>query len=132
MNKVILAGTIVRDPDIKGEGNNKVARFSLALRRNFKDKEGKYGADFPNCVAFGKSAELIEKYFKKGSWIGVTGRINTGSYTNKDGQKVYTTDVAVNEVDFVGGKNSSEATKPTAEDQGFMNIPDGVDDSPFG
>ena len=108
MNKVIIIGRFTRDPEIKyttGENATATARFSLAVNRRFKNKEGNYDADFINCVAFGKTAEFIEKYFTKGMSIGITGRIQTGSYTNKEGQKVYTTDVVVEETEFVESKN---------------------------
>lgn len=108
MNKVIIIGRFTRDPEIKystGENATATARFSLAVNRRFKNKEGNYDADFINCVAFGKTAEFIEKYFTKGMAIGITGRIQTGSYTNKEGQKVYTTDVVVEETEFVESKN---------------------------
>ena len=108
MNKVIIMGRFTRDPEIKyttGENATATARFSLAVNRRFKNKEGNYDADFINCVAFGKTAEFIEKYFTKGMAIGITGRIQTGSYTNKEGQKVYTTDVVVEETEFVESKN---------------------------
>ena len=108
MNKVIIIGRFTRDPEIKystGENATATARSSLAVNRKFKNKEGNYDADFINCVAFGKTAEFIEKYFTKGMAIGITGRIQTGSYTNKEGQKVYTTDVVVEETEFVESKN---------------------------
>ena len=108
MNKVIIIGRFTRDPEIKyttGENATATARFSLAVNRRFKNKEGNYDADFINCVAFGKTAEFIEKYFTKGMAIGITGRIQTGNYTNKEGQKVYTTDVVVEETEFVESKN---------------------------
>ena len=108
MNKVIIIGRFTRDPEIKyttGENATATARFSLAVNRRFKNKEGNYDADFINCVAFGKTAEFIEKYFTKGMAIGITGRIQTGSYTNKEGQKIYTTDVVVEETEFVESKN---------------------------
>ena len=110
MNKVIIIGRFTRDPEIKystGENATATARFSLAVNRRFKNKEGNYDADFINCVAFGKTAEFIEKYFTKGMAIGITGRIQTGSYTNKEGQKVYTADVVVEETEFVESKNKS-------------------------
>ena len=108
MNKVIIIGRFTRDPEIKystGENATATARFSLAVNRRFKNKEGNYDADFINCVAFGKTAEFIEKYFTKGMAIGITGRIQTGSYTNKEGQKIYTADVVVEETEFVESKN---------------------------
>ena len=108
MNKVIIIGRFTRDPEIKyttGENATATARFSLAVNRRFKNKEGNYDADFINCVAFGKTAEFIEKYFTKGMAIGITGRIQTGSYINNEGQKVYTTEVVVEETEFVESKN---------------------------
>ena len=143
MNKVQLVGRLTRDPEIRysqGENATATARFSVAVNRRFKNAEGNYDADFINCVAFGKSAEFVEKYFKKGMAIGLTGRIQTGSYTNKDGQKVYTTDVVVEETEFVeskGASNSdnSNAFRPApnvANNNDFMSIPDGVDEElPF-
>ena len=143
MNKVQLVGRLRRDPEIRySQGGNATAtaRFSVAVNRRFKNSEGNYDADFINCVAFGKSAEFVEKYFKKGMAIGLTGRIQTGSYTNKDGQKVYTTDVVVEETEFVESKgasntdnsNSSRPTPSVSNNSDFVNIPDGVDEElPF-
>ena len=142
MNKVIIIGRFTRDPEIKystGENATATARFSLAVNRRFKNKEGNYDADFINCVAFGKTAEFIEKYFTKGMAIGITGRIQTGSYTNKEGQKVYTTDVVVEEQEFAESKNSSSAgggqtsqSQPAPGGMDFMSIPDGIDEElPF-
>ena len=143
MNKVQLVGRLTRDPEIRysqGENATATARFSVAVNRRFKNSEGNYDADFINCVAFGKSAEFVEKYFKKGMAIGLTGRIQTGSYTNKDGQKVYTTDVVVEETEFVESKGASSAdnsntSRPVpsaANNNDFMSIPDGVDEElPF-
>ena len=138
MNKVELVGRLTRDPEVRysqGENASAIARFSIAVNRRFKNAEGNYDADFINCVAFGKSGEFVEKYFKKGMAIGVTGRIQTGSYTNKDGVKVYTTDVVVEETEFVESKGSganssasSSTTHATENQAGFMNIPDGVED----
>lgn len=134
MNKVELVGRLTRDPDVRystGENAICTARFSVAVNRKFKNAEGNYEADFPNVVCFGKTAEFVEKYFKKGMMIGITGRITTGSYTNKDGVKVYTTDVTAEDVEFVESKNATGdggySTRPAAGD-GFMNIPDGVED----
>ena len=143
MNKVQLVGRLTRDPEIRysqGENATATARFSVAVNRRFKNSEGNYDADFINCVAFGKSAEFVEKYFKKGMAIGLTGRIQTGSYTNKDGQKVYTTDVVVEETEFVESKgassadnsNNSRPASSAANNNDFMSIPDGVDEElPF-
>ena len=143
MNKVELVGRLTRDPEVRytqGENASAIARFSVAVNRRFKNAEGNYDADFINCVAFGKSAEFIEKYFKKGMAIGLTGRIQTDSYTNKDGVKVYTTDVVVEEAEFVESKNSSngagDSNTPSnnnaSSGDGFMNIPNGIDEElPF-
>ena len=143
MNKVQLVGRLTRDPEIRysqGENATATARFSVAVNRRFKNSEGNYDADFINCVAFGKSAEFVEKYFKKGMAIGLTGRIQTGSYTNKDGQRVYTTDVVVEETEFVESKgasntdnsNTSRPTPSALNNSDFVNIPDGVDEElPF-
>ena len=130
MNKVILLGRLTKDPEVKyttGANATATARFSIAVNRKFKNAEGNYEADFINCVSFGKTAEFIEKYFKKGSQMALVGRIQTGSYTNKDGQKVYTTDVVVEEVEFAGGKADGAGDAKTSGNQGFMNIPDGDD-----
>ena len=143
MNKVMLVGRLTRDPELRystGENATATARFSVAVNRRFKNAEGNYDADFINCVAFGKTAEFIEKYFRKGMAIGLTGRIQTGSYTNKDGQKVYTTDVVVEETEFVESKGASSAdnsntSRPApsaANNNDFMSIPNGVDEElPF-
>ena len=143
MNKVQLVGRLTRDPEIRqsqGENATATARCSVAVNRRFKNSEGNYDADFINCVAFGKSAEFVEKYFKKGMAIGLTGRIQTGSYTNKDGQKVYTTDVVVEETEFVeskgasntGNSNVSRPAPSATNNNDFMSIPDGVDEElPF-
>ncbi|WP_099467419.1 single-stranded DNA-binding protein [Konateibacter massiliensis] len=143
MNKVILMGRLTRDPEIRysqGDNATAVARYSLAVDRRFK-REGEPTADFINCVAFGRSAEFAEKYLRQGMKIAVTGSIRTGSYTNKDGQKVYTTDVVVEEHEFAESKGAASeggyqaAAKPsptTAVGDGFMNIPDGIDEElPF-
>jgi len=138
MNKVQIVGRLTRDPEVRystGENATAVARFSVAVNRRNKNAEGQYEADFINCVAFGKSGEFIEKYFRKGMAIGLTGRIQTGSYTNKEGVKVYTTEVIVEESEFVESKGSGESNQPSsrpapssASNSGFMNIPDGVED----
>ena len=143
MNKVILMGRLTRDPDVRysqGESTTAVARYTLAVDRRFK-RDGEASADFINCIAFGKNGEFAEKYLRKGTKIVVVGRIQTGSFTNKDGQKVYTTDVVVEEHEFaeskkVSSENSGNANNlsnsfPTDKD-GFMNIPDGIDEEiPF-
>ena len=146
MNKVILMGRLTRDPEVRytqGDNASAVARFSLAVDRRFK-KDGEQTADFINCVAFGKTGEFIEKYGRKGTKFVVEGHIQTGSYTNKDGQKVYTTDVVVEQVEFAeskaasgqnGNQSSSAPTRPepaSAYSNGFMNIPDSIDEElPF-
>ena len=139
MNKVILIGRFTRDPEVRyTQGGSSVANFSLAVDRRFK-QEGGDSADFIRCVSFGKTAEFIEKYFHKGMKIGICGRIQTGSYTNNDGQKIYTTDVVVEESYFVESKgsgggqvDSAPQYTPSAAGDGFMNIPDGIDEElPF-
>lgn len=140
MNKVILMGRLTRDPEVRysqGEQSMAIARFSLAVDRRFK-RDGEQSTDFINCVAFGKTGEFIEKYCHQGTKLVVDGRIQTGSYTNKDGNKVYTTDVVVENAEFAESKavaNSHEggyqASRPepiSAAGDGFMNIPDGVED----
>ena len=131
MNKVELVGRLTRDVEIRTtESGTVTARFSIAVSRRFKNAEGVYEADFINCVAFGKTAEFIGKYFSKGSMIGVTGRIQTGSYTNKDGQKVYTTDVVIEECEFVTGKsdnnNTTKSEDPITPD--FVDVPADTDE----
>lgn len=135
MNKAILVGRLVADADVRySADNNAIARFTLAVDRKFK-RDNEPTADFITCVAFGKTAEFIEKYFSKGKKIGLTGHIQTGSYTNKDGAKVYTTDVVVEECEFVESKGDASADAPRAEQKasdGFMNIPDDIQEElPF-
>lgn len=147
MNKVILMGRLTRDPDVRytqGEQSSAVARYTLAVDRRFRRDNDSQSADFIGCVAFGRQAEFAEKYFRKGIKIAITGRIQTGSYTNRDGQKVYTTDVVVEEQEFAesksvsdqhtGGFAGNDRPSPTnAVSDGFMNIPDGIDEElPFG
>ena len=137
MNKVILMGRLTRDPDVRySQGDNAmaIARFSLAVDRRFK-RDGEASADFISCVAFGKQAEFIERYVHQGTKLVVEGRIQTGSYTNKDGQKVYTTDVVVENCDFAESKASQDGNfagsrpEPTAAaGDGFLNIPQSVDE----
>ncbi len=132
-------GRLTRDPEVRysgGDNATAVARYSLAVDRRFK-RDNEPSADFINCVGFGKTAEFAEKYFRKGMRICVVGRIQTGSYTNRDGQKVYTTDVVVEEQEFAESKGASENNgadrpQPTTDNNGFMNIPDGIDEElPF-
>lgn len=115
MNKVILIGRLTKDVDFRKGDNDKVsARFNLAVNRRFKNANGDTEADFPSCVAFGKTAEFINNYFKKGSAIAITGRIQTGSY-EKDGAKVYTTDVFVDEAEFVESKGNGGSDNEKAD-----------------
>ena len=135
MNKVIEIGRLVKDPEIRysqGENTTCIARYTLAVDRKFK-QEGQPNADFINCIAFGKLGEFAEKYLHKGTKIAVTGRIQTGSYTNKDGQKVYTTDVVVEEQEFCESKSQSNSQPQHAPsvDMGFMNIDTDMDSLPF-
>lgn len=135
MNSVNLTGRLTRDPEVRYTDNGlSIARVSIAVDRRFK-KDGEQSADFPNIVAFGKTAEFIEKWFKKGTKIEVSGRIQTGSYTKEDGTKVYTTDVVAEQVGFAESKTSSTGTSqniPSPLDDGFMDIPDGIDEElPF-
>lgn len=141
MNKVILMGRLTRDPDVRysqtANGSMAVARYTLAVDRRFK-KDGEANADFISCVAFGKVGEFAEKYLHQGTKIVVEGRIQTGSYTNKDGNKVYTTDIYVENCEFAESKSAAEQNgvntaparpKPSNVDaDGFMTIPDNVDD----
>ena len=145
MNKVILMGRLTRDPEVRysqGEQATAIARYTIAVDRRFRRDNDQQTADFIGCVAFGKLGEFAEKYLRKGTKVVVTGRIQTGSYTNKDGQKVYTTDVVVEECEFAESKNSggdnsgftpSDRPSPSsAAGDGFMNIPDGIDEElPF-
>lgn len=147
MNKVILMGRLTRNPDVRysqGEKATCVARYTLAVNRRFR-REGDQDADFINCVAFGRQGEFAEKYLKQGTKIVVSGRIQTGSYTNKDGIRVYTTDVVIEEQDFAESKAAAaqnqmgmsapapSAPQPSAAaSDGFMNIPDGLEEElPF-
>ena len=129
MNKVILCGRLVRDPDVKySQSNTCVAKFTLAVDRKYKN-DNEQTADFISCIAFGKTGEFVEKYLIKGTKVMIEGRWQTGSYTNRDNQKVYTNDCIVEQIEFAESKR--EATPPPAPDD-FMNIADGVDeDMPF-
>jgi len=147
MNKVILMGRLTRDPEVRysqGENALAIARYSLAVNRRFK-RAGEPEADFFNCVAFGKQAEFAERYLRQGTKMLVCGRLQTGSYTNRDGVKVNTVDIIVEEQDFAESKANSQAAPsgnsyqaspapaPSANiGDGFMNIPDGIDEElPF-
>lgn len=148
MNKVILMGRLTRDPEVRysqGENAMAIARYTLAVDRRFNRNNGDdQTADFIGCVAFGRAGEFAEKYFRKGTKVAITGRIQTGSYTNKDGVRIYTTDVVVEEQEFAESKNSSggdggfaggnnnRTFEPSGAGDGFMNIPDGIDEElPF-
>ena len=155
MNKVILMGRLTRDPEVRytqGDNAMAIARYTLAVDRRFnRNNNGDdQNADFIGCVAFGRSGEFAEKYLRKGTKVVVTGRIQTGSYTNKDGVKVYTTDVVVEDQEFAESKNASgngggfsgdgfsggfsggSRPEPSGAGDGFMNIPDGIDEEfPF-
>lgn len=144
MNKVILVGRLTRDPEVRysqGDNATAVARYTLAVDRRFK-RDNEPTADFIPCVVFGRSGEFAEKYFRQGMRVLISGRIQTGSYTNREGQKVYTTDIIVDDQEFADSKNASgggqggggyqqPASRPapsSAIGDGFMNIPDGVED----
>ena len=149
MNRVILMGRLTRDPNIsysQGGDNMAIARFTLAVDRRGRRQDGadQQNADFIGCVCFGSQAEFAEKYLRQGTKVAVTGRIQTGSYTNKDGQKVYTTDVVLDDIEFAESKNAQgggdanysyqapQRPAPSAAGDGFMNIPDGIDEElPF-
>lgn len=144
MNKVLLIGRLCRDPEVRysqGENSMAIARYTLAIDRP-KNKDGESAADFISCVAMGKSGEFVEKYLRKGTKIAVEGSIRTGSYTNKDGQKVYTTEVLVSQHEFCESRGMSEEDKEARDNaliqgaqtdaNGFMNIPDGIEEElPF-
>lgn len=146
MNKVILMGRLTRDPEVRysqGEQPMAIARYSLAVDRRFnRNSQDGQTADFINCVAFGRNGEFAEKYLHKGTKILAEGRIQTGSYTNKDGVKVYTTDIVVESQEFAESKNAqsgnggseggyANSQQPQADADGFMNIPDGIEELPF-
>lgn len=136
MNKAIEIGRLTRDPEVRysQESNTAVARYTVAVDRKFK-REGEPTADFIPCVVFGKQAEFAEKYFRKGTKVVISGRITTGSYINKDGQKIYTTEITVEEQEFAESKGSSEAQgagqMSTPNGDGFMSVPDDDTGLPF-
>lgn len=139
MNKVILVGRLARDPEVRysqGEKQTAVGRYTLAVERRYR-RDGEQGADFIPCVTFGKSAEFAERYFHKGLRVSVSGRIQTGSYTNKEGNKVYTTDVFVEEQEFAESKGERQGAGRNAsagadEEPPWMDVPEGIDDElPF-
>ena len=135
MNKVILMGRLTRDPDVRysaGESGTSVARYTLAVDRRFNKRDGEATADFISCVAFGRSAEFAEKYFHQGMRVLITGRIQTGSYTNKDGVRVYTTDIIVEEQEFADGKRDTSGPSQSFAGDGFMNESSGYgENTPF-
>ena len=139
MNRVILMGRLTRDVEVRvaGNGETKVANFSLAVDRRWK-RDGEQNADFPNCIAFNKTAEFLEKYGKKGTKFVVEGRLQTGSYEKQDGTKVYTTDVVVDSVEFAESKTTSENVveaekKVETETSDVMDFDDAdIDELPFG
>ena len=138
MNKVILMGRLTRDPKVRyASGDNlAIARYTLAVDRRFH-RDGEATADFINCVTFGHAAEFAEKYLRQGTKIVVSGRIQTGSYTNRDGHKVYATEIVVDEQEFAEGKNAGSGSSrpqpaPETDPDGFMNIPEGIEEEmPF-
>lgn len=147
MNKVILMGRLTRDPEVRyssGENALAIARYTLAVDRRFR-KDNEASADFIGCVAFGKGGEFAEKYLRQGTKVVVTGRIQTGSYTNREGQKVYTTEIVVEDQEFAESKTASQNNSQTSagsrqqppppmptDKDGFMQIPDGIDEElPF-
>ena len=160
MNKVILMGRLTKDPEVRysqGEAPMAVARYTLAVdRRQARNNNNEQTADFINCVAFGRAGEFAERYLRKGTKIAITGRIQTGSYTNKDGVRVYTTDIVVEDQEFAESKGASSGNEGGYQNggyqnngyqnngggynrpasggagDGFMNIPDGIDEElPF-
>ncbi len=141
MNKVILMGRLTRDPEVRysnGDSATAIARFSIAVDRRFK-RNGEQDADFFNCTAFGKQGEFVEKYLKKGTKVLLSGRIQNDNYTNRDGQKVSAVQIITEEIEFAESKNAqsgqqsygqsgaAEGSRPAAAGDGFMNIPDSVD-----
>lgn len=138
MNKVLLMGRLTRDPEVRySQGQNgeqmAIAKFSLAVDRRIK-KDGEQGADFINCVAFGKTAEFAEKYLKQGTKVATEGRWQTGSFTNKDGQKVYTNDCVIEQMEFAESKKTTDQNQQTTQQKpdDFISIPDGIEmDLPF-
>lgn len=128
MNCVIISGRLTREPELKGSEKT-CAQFSVAVQRSYKNSEGKYDADFFNCVAFGKTGDFVMKYFTKGQWITVRGELRTGSYINKEGNKVNTTDIIADKVEFCGSKADNEKTNTGNSTPGGFSPID--DDLPF-
>ena len=138
MNKVMIMGRLTRDAEVRyttGDKPSAIARFTLAVDRRFKREGDEQTADFISCIAFGRTGEFLEKYGKKGTKFVAEGRIQTGSYTNKEGQKVYTTDVVVENIEFAESKASGASSSAASADpmaasgDNFMNIPEGIDDA---
>ena len=139
MNKIILLGRLTRDPEIRysqGENSMAIARFTLAVNRRYK-RQGEPEADFFNCTAFGKQAEFVQNYLKQGTQILASGRVQNDNYTNKEGQKVYSVQIMIEELEFAGSKGSSDAgtqqqATPQTDNNGFMTIPEGLEEElPF-
>ncbi len=137
MNKVVLMGRLTRNPEVRKNSGTVVARYTLAVDRRFKTQNDNQSSDFISCVSFGKTAEFVEKYLTQGTKIIGFGKIQTGSYTNRAGQKVYTTDVILEELEFTesksNSKNGSSSPEPQGKDigDGFMEVPEDMDDMPF-
>lgn len=144
MNKAILIGRLTRNPEVRythGEQPMCIARYTIAVDRKYRRNNEEQSADFISCIAFSKNGEFAEKYFRKGIKVSVIGRIQTGSYTDKDGRKVYTTDVIIEEQEFAESKKTDQEASGSAcrgygdvqpDADGFMNIPDGIDEElPF-
>ncbi len=135
MNKVVIMGRLTRDPEIKYLTDNRaMARYTMAVDRRFKKEGDEQTADFISCVSFGNTATFLEKYGRRGTKFIAEGRIQTGSYTNKEGNKVYTTDVVVESLEFAESKKTQQMSDGTlgSSPDGFMNIPDGIEEElPF-
>ena len=134
MNKIILMGRLTRNPEVRystGETSTAIARFTLAVDRKFK-RQGEAEADFFNCTAFGKQGEFVEKYLQQGTKILLTGRVQNDNYTNREGQKVYSVQILAEELEFAESKGKSDSQPAETNNDGFMNIPDGLSEElPF-
>ena len=139
MNKIILLGRLTRNPEVRyssGENSTAISRFTLAVSRRYVKENDEVKADFFNCTAFGKQGEFVEKYLKQGTKVLLTGRVQNDNYTNREGQKVYSVQIVVEEIEFAESKGSSETTQAAepgqADNNGFMNIPTGLEEElPF-
>ena len=127
MNKIILIGRLCRDPEVKYSNDMAISKFTIAVDRRGKDKE----TDFISCVAFGKTGEFVEKYISKGTKVALEGRWQTGSYTNKEGQKIYTNDCVVEQIEFAESKKDDAPAKKAPSPESFMNLPKDLDEVPF-